>query len=212
MRVLRRRNGREQESASPLPGTSRRPTPGWTASRGASTSPRRSVTSRRRCSTGQARSGLTWSAVTGDTPPQSSMPASSSIEKSSVRFGGACKCISGGSSDPRRRDRPEVLLGRARRCAVHRCAPLWEEVLDDHLLYMTVASVTGGDRAESHEAVDPCLADPDEDAGREGDLQAAGGLEGGEPAVGCLVGRVAVTGEPLGEGLEHHALTDRDLT
>jgi hypothetical protein len=49
-------------------------------------------------SAGQARSGFTWSAVTGDTPPQSSMPAWSSGIRSSERFGGACTWISGGST------------------------------------------------------------------------------------------------------------------
>ena len=47
-------------------------------SRGASVWPAASVASRSTSSAGQARSGFTWSAVTGDTPPQSSMPASSS--------------------------------------------------------------------------------------------------------------------------------------
>ena len=36
------------------------------------------------------------SAVTGDTPPQSSMPASSRTPKSSERLGGACRWIDGG--------------------------------------------------------------------------------------------------------------------
>jgi hypothetical protein len=39
---------------------------------------------------GQGRSGLTWSGVSGETPPQSSMPArSSSAYSASTRFGGA---------------------------------------------------------------------------------------------------------------------------
>ena len=46
--------------------------------RGASTWPAASVASRSTSSAGHARSGFTWSAVTGETPPQSSMPASSS--------------------------------------------------------------------------------------------------------------------------------------
>ena len=58
--------------------------------------PRASVTSRRRSSAGQGRSGFTWSAVTGETPPQSSMPASSRWPKSSERLGGAWRCTSGG--------------------------------------------------------------------------------------------------------------------
>lgn len=40
---------------------------------------------------GQGRSGLTWSGVSGDTPPQSSMPARSiSAYSSPIRLGGAC--------------------------------------------------------------------------------------------------------------------------
>ena len=66
---------------------------GYTASRGASSSPRLSVAARRRSTSGHGASGLTWSIVTGETPPQSSMPASSSRGKSSYeRFGGACTC------------------------------------------------------------------------------------------------------------------------
>ena len=64
--------------------------------RGASAKPRSSVTSRKRSSAGHGRSGFTWSAVTGETPPQSSMPASSSTPKSSDKFGGACKWIDAG--------------------------------------------------------------------------------------------------------------------
>ncbi|CAH0327571.1 hypothetical protein SRABI128_06238 [Microbacterium sp. Bi128] len=46
---------------------------------------------------GQGRSGLTWSAVSGDTPPQSSMPASISSPSSrgSERFGGTWIRMSG---------------------------------------------------------------------------------------------------------------------
>ncbi len=49
---------------------------------------------------GQGRSGLTWSGVSGDTPPQSSMPARSSSAHSpeSTRFGGACSRIDGPST------------------------------------------------------------------------------------------------------------------
>ncbi len=63
---------------------------------GPARSPCASVTSRSRSRAGQGRSGLTWSAVTGETPPQSSMPASSSTPKSSDRLGGACRWTSGG--------------------------------------------------------------------------------------------------------------------
>ncbi len=54
------------------------------------------MASRRRSIAGHGASGLTWSIVTGETPPQSSMPASRRTAKSSVRFGGAWRWISGG--------------------------------------------------------------------------------------------------------------------
>ncbi len=48
---------------------------------------------------GQGRSGFTWSGVTGETPPQSSMPARSiSANSSPTRFGGACTRIFGPST------------------------------------------------------------------------------------------------------------------
>ncbi len=65
-------------------------------SRAARVWPAASVAARRVARAGQARSGLTWSAVTGDTPPQSSMPASSRGARSSERLGGACTRRSGG--------------------------------------------------------------------------------------------------------------------
>ena len=117
----------------------------------------------------------------------------------------------GGKHDPGGCDRPEMLLGRARRGRVHGGAGLGEEVLDDHLLDVAVPDVAGRDRLQRCDAVGAGVADADEDAGRERDLKAAGGLQGGETAGGRLVGRVAVTGQIPGEGLEHHALADRHL-
>ncbi len=63
-----------------------------------------------------------------------------------------------------------------------------QEVLDDHLLHVPVASVEVGDGLEGLDAVGPGLADADEDPGGEGDGQLAGGLEGGEAPLGGLVG------------------------
>ena len=63
---------------------------GYTGSLGASSSPRERVASASCSSSGQGASGLTWSIVTGETPPQSSIPASSRRGNSSkARFGGA---------------------------------------------------------------------------------------------------------------------------
>ena len=64
---------------------------GCTVSRAASSKPHSAVIARSRSSEGQGRSGLTWSGVSGETPPQSSTPASSRARHSdrSTRLGGA---------------------------------------------------------------------------------------------------------------------------
>ncbi len=114
----------------------------------------------------------------------------------------------GGEHDPGCGDRPQVLLGRARGRCVHRRRGLGQEVLDDHLLDVTVPGMAGGDRPQRREAVGPGLADADQDAGRERDLKPAGRLEGGQPAGGRLVRRHAVARQGLREGLDHHPLAD----
>ena len=94
---------------------------------------------------GQGRSGLTWSGVSGLTPPQSSMPARTNRDSSSasVRFGGAWSRASGrdearhgdgGRHTPRRQ-----IVG-----AHHRRGSLGPEVLDDDFLDMAVTA--GGGR------------------------------------------------------------------
>ena len=80
---------------------------------------------RSRSSAGHGRSGFTWSMVTGDTPPQSSMPAASSGARSSLRFGGACRCTSLGQDQAGRRDRPQELVGGARLGARASRCPAW---------------------------------------------------------------------------------------
>ena len=50
-------------------------------------------------------------------------------------------------------DRVEVLLGRTRRCAVHRGARFRQEVLDDHLLDVTVTAMRCSDLDEGVDAV-----------------------------------------------------------
>ena len=107
-------------------------------------------------------------------------------------------------------DRAEVLLLRRGGCRRHRRGGLGDEVLDDDLLHMTVAPVGGGDRAKGFESLGRGLARTDEDPGGEGDAELAGGLEGGETALGGLVGRppggAAAAPETAGEGLDHHPL------
>ena len=97
-------HGEAQRRVEPALGVERR-TRGRSVRRGASSKPAASVAARRRSSAGHGRSGLTWSAVTGETPPQSSMPAASrSPSWSSDRLGGACRCDLGraGSRGPGR--------------------------------------------------------------------------------------------------------------
>ncbi len=69
--------------------------------------------SRSTSTSGHGRSGLTWSAVTGETPPQSSMPASIRTPKSSVRLGGAWRWTSARQDQARRGDGPEIVVARA---------------------------------------------------------------------------------------------------
>ena len=112
------------------------------------------------------------------------------------------------------RDRPEELVGRARARLVHRRAGLREEVLHDHFLHVAVAAVRCRDRLERLDAFGARLADADEDPGGERDAGASGGVERGQPALGCLVGctgvRAAVVAEPSGQRLDHHPLRRAD--
>ena len=88
---------------------------------------------------GHGRSGLTWSGVTGDTPPQSSMPARSIRPNSSpTRFGGACTLTDDGIDQPGHRDRGGQLVQVGVGHAAHRRVRLGAEVLDDHFLDVPV--------------------------------------------------------------------------
>ena len=72
---------------------------GYAVSRSRSTNPSAADRAASSSTAGHGRSGLTWSAVTGETPPQSSMPALSiSPNSSPTRFGGACTRIFGPST------------------------------------------------------------------------------------------------------------------
>ncbi len=92
-------------------------------------------------------------------------------------------------------DGPRQLLGGARRCTVHGRARLGQEVLDDDLLHVAVAAVAVGDGRQRDQTVSPRLADPDQESGGEGDLSLSGRLQGGQAALGGLVGGRAVGGE-----------------
>ena len=88
---------------------------------------------------GHGRSGLTWSGVSGETPPQSSTPARSSSPSSveSDRFGGACTAPRA-EQQPGDGDGGDVLLQLQVVVRLHRRPGLGPEVLDDHLLHVPV--------------------------------------------------------------------------
>ena len=177
--------------------------------RGASVWPAASVASRRMSSAGQARSGFTWSAVTGETPPQSSMPACSSGPRSSERLGGACTWMSGGST------RRAAAMAHCRSSGGQGAA--WTMAVPGlGRKFCTITSCTcpwracdGGDGAQRGQLAAPVVADADQDAGGEGDGELAGELQGGQPAGRLLVGRAPVGVEALGQRLEHHPLAGR---
>ncbi len=110
-------------------------------------------------------------------------------------------------------DGPEQLVAIARVVAPHRRTRFGQEVLDDHFLHVAVALVRVADGDERVEPLGARLADPHEDPGGERDRGAAGGLERGQPAFGCLVGRSRVRAagfrEPGRERLDHHSLRRR---
>ena len=115
-----------------------------------------------------------------------------------------------GQHQPGGGDGPQELVGGARGEGVHRGPRLGQEVLDDHLLHVPMAGVAGGDGGERRQPVGPALADPDQEAGGEGDGSHAGRFQGGQPALGRLVGRRPVGGQVRVEGLEHHPLAGGD--
>ena len=75
----------------------------------------------------------------------------------------------GGKEQTSGGDGPEELVGRTRRVAVHRGPGLGEEVLDDHLLDVTVPGMAGGDGGQCVEPVLAGLTDADQESGGEGD-------------------------------------------
>ena len=112
----------------------------------------------------------------------------------------------GRQDDPGHGDGVEIHIERTGRLGVHGCAFLREEVLDDHLLHMAMTAMRGGDGLEGGDAVLPFLADADQDAGGERDLQLTGPFEGVEAALRMLVGSPAMAGEVVAQRLDHHPL------
>ncbi len=109
-------------------------------------------------------------------------------------------------------DGVEVDVGRAGSGGVHGGACLRQEVLDDHLLHVAVATMRGRDGLERLDAVGSVLSDPDEDPRGERDGQLPGPLEGVEAAAGSLVGRTPVAVEVGAQRLDHHPLGGADRT
>ena len=112
----------------------------------------------------------------------------------------------GGQNQPGHGDGPEELFRRAGRSLGHGGTQLGQEVLDDHLLDVAVTAVRSCDRFERVDPVLAGLADADEDAAGERDLQLTGRFEGGEPTGRLFVGSAAVAGQVPVERLEHHPL------
>jgi hypothetical protein len=153
---------------------------------------------------GHGRSGLTWSGVTGETPPQSSMPARSRRSYSpAMRFGGAWMRARDGD---RRGEVGELRVGHA----AHGGIGLGAEVLDDGFLDVPVLAGDTADREERVGALGKRLADADQDAGGERNPDPAGVFQHPEPHGWFLVGRAVVRAALLAPqagrgGLQHHA-------
>ena len=154
----------------------------------------------------------------GAQPPRSVAPARTSSTTSrtgSAGPGSRCRASARASppaascprSSPRMPIRAHLAGGRARlptastRGSSHRdlrrlaavVALVGHEVLEDHLLDVPVLGVHLGERLERRDALLLGLADADEDAARERDLQLAGGPIVSIRRAGCLVGEPACT-------------------
>ena len=86
-----------------------------------------------------------------------------------------------------------------------------DEVLQDDLLQVAELGVHGGERLERGDPVGVVLADPGQDAAREGDPQLAGGPQAGQPRGRGLRRGPLVGDEVVADGLEHEALRGGDL-
>ena len=99
---------------------------------------------------------------------------------------------------------------------MHGRSDLGQEVLDDHLLYVTVLEVRVRDRDERLDPLGARLADSDQDAGSERHPGASGRVQCGEAPRRRLVGRAEVRAaalvQTIGERLDHHPLRRADGT
>ena len=160
---------------------------------------------------GQGRSGFTWSGVSGETPPQSSMPASRMSWRSSpMRFGGAWMRALGPEDEAGDRDRGGEVRELRVGDGAHLGIRLGAEVLHDDFLDAVVLAGHLAQREDRLDALAPRLADADEDAAGERDVAAACVFQDPEADLGVLVGGAEVRSALLGEQalrrrLEHHA-------
>ncbi len=119
-----------------------------------------------------------------------------------------------GKQEPRRRDRPEVLVEGRLGMPGHPRPRLGAEVLHDHLLQVAVPLVQVGEREQRVDTLCAGLADPDQDPAREGNAQLTGDRDRLEPGRRELVRRgpvwAAARGQPLGRRLEHDPHRGRD--
>ena len=191
---------------------------GCTVSRAASSKPHSAVISRSRSSEGHGRSGLTWSGVSGETPPQSSMPASSSarhsVEVDQVRRRLDPRLRA--EHEPGDRDGGAVLVEAEVVDVAHRGVGLGPEVLDDDLLHRAEgARRTRAARRSSRPARCSVSPMPTSSPVVNGIDEPAGVLEHPQPDLGVLVGRAVVRlalglEQPPRGGLEHHPHRRRD--
>ena len=106
--------------------------------------------------------------MTGETPPQSLMPASMSAgQRAGAQIRRRLNVHLRRKDKPGNRDRPQMLLERDRRHASHARPGLRTEVLDDDFLQMTVGLVQRAQRQQRFHALATRLADSNQDAGRE---------------------------------------------
>ncbi len=163
---------------------------------------------------GHGASGLTWSIVTGETPPQSSIPASSSAAKSSVRFGGACTATSGGRISRAHAIVQSSSSSGGSGALGHPRARLRAEVLDDHLLHVAVPACAAAIARSASSRSVARLADPDQDPGRERHARLAGEPQRLEARGRQLVGRAEVRAaareQPLRRSSRASAPSTRD--
>ena len=169
------------------------------------------------CRCGHGASGLTWSGVTGETPPQSLMPASTSRRSApGLRLGGAWMFIVRREDQSRHRDGPKMLLdrrrGRPRPCGFR----LGPEVLHDDFLDMSMGVVRAraapaAPRSASHRVSPMPMRMPVVKGTR---CSPPCGWSRAAPA-GSLVRRTMMrpsrSAQAADAALQHHALRDRDF-